>query len=474
MASLPTARNSKREGEGRRAVAVGVVDEQFGYLGYVELHALLARHAEQGVVVALLDVVEQLAQLLAQERRDDGWRCLVGPKAVGVGGTHDAGLEQRVVAVNAHQGFHHEGDEAQVLLRRLARGVEQCARVGAEAPVVVLARAVDAGEGLLVQQHAEAVLARHLLHERHEQHVVVVGDVGLLEDGGYLKLVRRHLVVARLARYGQLQGAYLQVLHEGLHAVGYGAEVVVVHLLVLGRVVAHERAAGEHQVGAGVVKPLVDEEVLLLPAQVAHHLLHGGVEVVAHLRGRHVHRVERAQQRRLVVERLAGVGYEDGGYAERVVHDEHGRGGIPGRVAPCLERVAYAAAGEARGVGLLLHEQLARELLYHASLAVVLYEGVVLLGRAFRKRLEPVRVVRGSVLLGPLLHAFGHGVGYRAVEAGPVVNHVYHGLVNRRGQVFVHLGAVEHVLAEILRRAFGRRVHLQWLLAKGALYYVES
>ena len=137
-----------REGERACAVAVGVVDEQLGYLGYVELHALLACHVAQRVVVALLYVVEQVAQLCAEERRYDCRRCLVGAETVGVGGAHYRGLDESVVAVEAHECLYDEGYEAQVVLRRLAGSVEKHARVRGEAPVVVLARAVDACEGL--------------------------------------------------------------------------------------------------------------------------------------------------------------------------------------------------------------------------------------------------------------------------------------------------------------------------------------
>ena len=49
------------------------------------------------------------------------------------------------------------------------------AGVGAEGEVVVLARAVDALEGLLVQQADEAVLGRNLLHELH--HLVRGGNM---------------------------------------------------------------------------------------------------------------------------------------------------------------------------------------------------------------------------------------------------------------------------------------------------------
>ena len=211
-------------------------------------------------------MVEQFAELRAEERRDDGRRRLVGPEPVGIARAHDARLDKSVVAVDAHQRLDDEHHEAQVVYRCLAGSVQQHPGVGREAPVVMLARAVDAGKRLLVEQHAEAVLARHLLHERHEQHVVVYGKVALFVYRGKLKLVGGHLVVARLARYGELQRLYLEVFHEGLHAVWYGAEVVVVHLLVLCALVTHQCPAREHKVRAGRIEPLVNQEVLLLPA----------------------------------------------------------------------------------------------------------------------------------------------------------------------------------------------------------------
>ena len=70
---------------------------------------------------------------------------------MGVGGTHDRGFEQSVVAIDAHERFDNKDDEAQILLLRLAWGMEQYARIGREAPVVVLSAAVDAGERLFVQ-----------------------------------------------------------------------------------------------------------------------------------------------------------------------------------------------------------------------------------------------------------------------------------------------------------------------------------
>ena len=65
------------EGKGRRAVAVGIVDDEIRDLGDVDLHALFAFQVKQVFFVAVLNMVEELCELLAEERRDDGWRCLV-------------------------------------------------------------------------------------------------------------------------------------------------------------------------------------------------------------------------------------------------------------------------------------------------------------------------------------------------------------------------------------------------------------
>ncbi len=167
-----------------------------------------------------------------------------------VGGTHDGGFEQTVVAVNAHERFDDEHEEAEVVLRRFAGAVEQCARVGRKAPVVVLTRTVDASEGLFVEEAAEAVLACNLAHERHDEHVVVYGQVALFENRRKLKLVGSNLVVARLAGDAEFESLDFEVAHEFLYAFGDSSEVVVVHLLVLSRVVAHEGATREQQVGA--------------------------------------------------------------------------------------------------------------------------------------------------------------------------------------------------------------------------------
>ena len=185
---------------------------------------------------------------------------------MGVGGTHDAGFEQSVVAIDTHERLHDERGKTQVLFRCLPWCVQQDICIGRQAPVVVLTAAIDAGKRFFVEQHAETMLACHAFHEYHQQHVVVHSEIGVFKDRRHLKLVGCHLVVACLTGDGQFQRLHLKVFHEGHHAVGNDAEVVVVHLLVLGRIVAHQRTACEHQVGAGRIEVFVDEEIFLFPA----------------------------------------------------------------------------------------------------------------------------------------------------------------------------------------------------------------
>ena len=236
--------------------------------------------------------------------------------------------------------------------------MEEHACIGRQAPVVVLARAVDAVEGLLMEKGAEAVLACHLLQKRHEEHVMVDGEVHLLVDWSQFKLVWCYLVVTCLAGYSQLEGLHLKVFHECLHTVGDDSEVVVIHLLVLRRVVSHEGPAGEHQVGTRQVEAFVHEEILLFPTQVGDDLLNIRVEVACHGGGSLVNGMQSSLQRSLVVERLAGVGYEDRGDTQCVVDDEDWRCGIPCRIATSLEGGADATVREGAGIRFLLYKEL--------------------------------------------------------------------------------------------------------------------
>ena len=335
-----------------------------------------------------------------------------------------------------------EDEELEVLLGGVA-GVEQVGAVGRQRPVVVLARAVDAGKGLLVLQAHQAVVAGKDLHELHDQQVVVDGDVGLLEHGCELVLGGGDLVVLGLGGDGELPELLVELLHKTAHRGADGAEVVLLELLALGGCGAEKGTPGEDEVGALGVVLLLDEEVLLLGAHGGDHAYGVAAEEAQHAARLVAHGVHGAQQRRLLVERLAGIAHEGRGDAEHVVFDEGRARGVPGGVATRLEGGADAAGGEARGVGLALDELFAREGHDGGAVGLGVEEGVVLLTRDARERLEPVGVVGRPLFDRPLLHGVGHDVGHLDVEGRPLLDGLEHGLVGDLGELLAH-----HLLAE--------------------------
>ncbi len=148
----------------------------------------------------------------------------------------------------------------------LARFQQVDAVIGGQRPVVVLAGAVHAGVGLLMEQADHVVTDGHLLHGLHDQLVVVGGDVGGGEDRGHLVLGRGHLVVLGLGGDAHLPQLDVQILHVGGDPVLDGAEVLVFQFLALGGRGAEEGAAAGHQVEALQIVFLVDQEILLLGA----------------------------------------------------------------------------------------------------------------------------------------------------------------------------------------------------------------
>ena len=199
------------------------------------------------------------------------------------------------------------------------------------------------------------------LHLLHREQVVVDGLGAGLEDGGELVLAGGNLVVLGLGRHGELPELVIELLHELVDRRADGAEVVLLKLLALDRLAPKERAAAHDEVGARCVVLLLDEEVLLLGADGGGDARDVLAEDLEHALRLGVKGDAGAQQRRLLVERLAGVGDERRRDAENLVLDEGGGGGVPGGVAAGLEGGAQAAGREARGVGLALDERLAGE-----------------------------------------------------------------------------------------------------------------
>ena len=262
----PTARNSNRLPVKANGLVRLRSPASFGSGGSTSTPTVSVPALQRRLRAALLDLLEHVGELIAEEDRDDRRRGFVRTQAMIVAGRGHDGPQQALVLVHGANHGRAEHQELRVVVRRVARIEQVALRRAAQRPVHVLARAVDAGERLLVHQARHAVLLGHALQRDHDQLLMVGGEVGVLVDRGDFVLGRGHFVVPRLDRNAELEQLALDFEHEGQHALRNRAEVVIFELLALRRLGAEQRAAGVEQVGPGEEEVAVDQEVFLLGA----------------------------------------------------------------------------------------------------------------------------------------------------------------------------------------------------------------
>ena len=98
----------------------------------------------------------------------------------------------------------------------------------------------------------------------------------------------------------------------------------------------------------------------------------------------------------------------------------------------------------------------------------------MLLCGAFRQWLEPVGVVRHTILGGPLFHTLCHCIGYIAVETCTIVHHVDHLLIDVLGQVLVHFFTIEDLATKILSWSFHWCFYVERLLLESLTDNLKS
>ena len=273
----------------------------------------------------------------------------------------------------------------------------------------------------------------------------------------------------RLGQDAELPQLLVQILHIRRDARTDGAEIMIVQLLTLGRLRAEERPAAQAQILALQIELLVDQEIFLLRADLRVDLL--GLVVTEQTQDAHgltADRVDGAQQRRLFIQRLAGVGAENGRDAEAAVLDEGKCRRVPAGIASGLERGAQAARRERGGVRLTADQLLAGEVHDDLAAADRMDEAVVLFGGHAGERLEPVGEVRRAVLQSPDLHAVGDVVCDVERERRARAQAVLPCLERGAGYILLHSGLIKYVAAKQFRDLFFR-LHECFLLANSFL-----
>ena len=332
----------------------------------------------------------------------------------------------------------------------------------------MLAAAVDARKGLLVEQTGHAVLCRHFAHDLHGELVLIRRHVDRRIDGRELVLCGGDLVVLGLGEHTELPKLLIEILHERRHAGLDGAEVVVLELLSLGRARSEEGPARVHQVAALLERLAVDEEIFLLGSDGGGEFLRLSAEEVQEFEPLAAHRFHGAEQGSLFVEGVSVIAAERGGDAQRAVLYEGIGSGIPRGISSRLKCGAQSAARERARVRFPFDELLAAEFHDDAAVGGGGDEGIVLFGGEPRHGLEPMRKVRHPLLDSPILHRAGDDVRGLEREGTVVLAAVPELFIGAFRQAFAHDAVAEDHAAEQFRHYH----NILLLRARGAKFMI--
>ena len=328
------------ESKRRSPIAIRVAARKGGNGVHAQLdHAALVRTAG----AALFDLINNVGELFPQKDRNDGGGRLVRAETVIVARRSHGGAQQVGVRVHGFNQRTDHGHELGVFVRIVA-GTQPVLSVGtANGPVVVLAGTVHARKRFFVQEARETMLLAHAAEDLHRQHVVVHGQIQLLEHRRDFKLSGADLVVPGARGHAQPPEFAVEIGHERHHPALDRAKIVVLKLLVLGRRPAEQCSPALQKIQARLIKLLIDQEIFLLRPQRGDH----PASVRLHAKqfrqpaNLHIQRLHGAQQGRLLVQRFAMVSAEHRwdaqGAAFAVLLDKGRAGGIPRRITARLK-----------------------------------------------------------------------------------------------------------------------------------------
>ena len=291
------------------------------------------------------------------------------------------------------------------------------------------------------------------LHGFHGKLVLVNGDVAGAENRRHFMLPRRDLVVLGGGGDAHFPQLHIQIRHKRADALTDDTEVLILQLLSLGRGCAEQGTAGVNQISAFEVFIAIDNEIFLLRADGRCDLFH--IVLAEQAQQTHALRTERfhrAQQRRFVVERLAGVGDKHGGNTQNRTggefFDKRRGGHIPRGIAARVVRGAKPAGGEAGGVRFPHDQLLAGEVEDGFALFGVGNKGVMLFRRDAVEGLEPVGIMGRAQLQRPVHHGIRDRVGILHGQLAAVFHHLNHLAIDTLRQSLAHDGLTKYIRTE--------------------------
>ena len=234
-------------------------------------------------------------------------------------------------------GFHHRTQEHQELhvgVGLVLRIKQVDSGIGADRPVVVLARTVHPGERLLVHQAHEAMARGGGTQDMHGEHLVIDRDIGVFEHRRDFVLTGGHFVVSGHRRNAKLHELAFDIIHVGQHAFGDGAEVVVVELMALGLSASNKvRPQSRRSSRSSTKRSSTKKYSCSLPRVVCTRLTPSSVPKIFRIRMAWALTASMERRSGVLRSRASPVGDKDGRDAERAAtaarEDERGTGWCP-------------------------------------------------------------------------------------------------------------------------------------------------
>ena len=418
--------------------------------------------------MALGKLLQHMRQCVAQEDTHHSRRRFVAAKAFLVARAAGRKAQQVRIFVDSRQHRAQRYKKNRVFLGFVGGIQKIFARIGDDAPIVVLAAAVYARKRLFVQQACKIVAQSYLAHQLHHDLVVVAGDIGCGEYAGQLVLAGSDLVVLGLSGYAKAPQLFVQFAHEFAHAFVDAAVVVVLKLLSLGRLRAQKRVAADLQVKPAVEQVLVHKEIFLLRAHSGLYRHRFGIAKRAqHTQSLFVERLHAAQHGGFLVQRFAGIGAERRGNVQRGAQHKSGGGGVPRGVSARLECGAQPAGRKTGSVALAFGKHFAGKIQDRLALLYTIDKAVVLAAARARHGAEPVDVMRRTLLHGPGLHGVCHNIRNLRVPGLALVANLTQRFIYAQRQALTHHAVVEQMAAEQPEQFIGQKRFLPYEARQG-------
>ena len=320
----------------------------------------------------------------------------------------------------------------------------------------MLTGTVHAGKRLLVQHAAQTVFTCYTLQSLHYQLVMIYCHIGRLINRCHLMLCGCCFVVLCLGSHAQLPQFDIHIVHETADAFTDNAEVMVIHLLALGRRSTKQGPSGKNNIFTLQCLGRIHQEIFLLCADGGQYLGCLCITEQTHntdcLFAQSFHG---AKQRGFFIQCFTLIrtkcSRDAKGRTGRGLLNECRRCDIPCGISSCLKSRTQSAGRERRSIRLSLDQFLAGKFHDHTAILIgMCYKSVMFLRGNAGQRLEPVGIMSRPVLNCPVFHGRRHYICCRRGKFSSLIHNLFYFFVSALWESLLHLAQGKYLAGKKL------------------------